>query len=175
MRARSQLCLFFVAVLLTGISIAAVAKGDRSAKEENVAVVIGQAGEQYPIYGIGGITVTGGHHGFWSSNMKSSEIKIDGSGISAQKLMPVYMDRDFSAVAGGAYFVSSVAVCTLPTAVGAAGQEIVVCNTSKNATITYQTIQSEILLGGDQSGKVVNSSPGKVDRFISDGKGWYRE
>jgi hypothetical protein len=82
--------------------------------------------------------------------------------------------EDFTAAANGAYFVSNVAICTLPTAVGAAGQEIVVCNTNKSGTITYQTVLGE-MLGSDESGPVVNSIPGKVDRFISDGKGWYRE
>jgi len=167
--------LFVAAVLLTGLSIAAVAKKANSRADENVAVILGQAGEQYPIYGVGGIKVSGGHHGMWSSNMKSSGIQIDGSGVSAQKFMPVNVNTDFSAAPNGAYFVSNSAVCILSTAVGAAGQEIVVCNTTRNATITYQTVPGEILLVGDQSGPVVNSSPGKVDRFISDGKGWYRE
>ena len=50
-----------------------------------------------------------------------------------------------------------------------------VCNAGKSTTITYQALPGESLVGGDQSAPVVNSSQGKVDRFISDGKGWFRE
>jgi hypothetical protein len=175
MRARSQLCFLFAAVLFAEFSTAAVAKNASSREDENSAVVFGEAGERYPIVGVGGIRVVGGHHGWFTSNMKSSAIQIDGSGISAQKFVPVNVSGDFIAAANGAYFVSNVAICTLPTAVGAAGQEIVVCNTNKSGTITYQTVLGEVLLGGDQSGPVVSSIPGKVDKFISDGKGWYRE
>jgi hypothetical protein len=175
MIARSRLCLLFTAVFLAGLSIPTVGKDARSPNDENSAVVLGEAGERYPIYGVGGIRVSGGHHGWWASNMKSSAIQIDGSAISTQKLAPVNVDTDFSAAANGAYFVSNVSVCTLPTAVGVAGQELVVCNTSKNANVTCQTVQGEILHDSDQSETAVNLTPGKVDRFISDGKGWYRE
>jgi len=168
MKARSQLCLFFAA-LLTVLANTALAKYASPPDDENSALIVGCAGEKYPISGVGGIRVIGGHHGHWSTNIKTSPIQIDGSSISSQRFQPVYVDTDFSAAANGAYFVSKSSVCTLSTASGAAGQEIVVCNTSKDATITYQTVQGEVLRGGDQSG------PGKVDRFISDGKGWYRE
>jgi hypothetical protein len=175
MRAKSQLCLLFVAILFGGLSHAALAKNDKSAHDGNLAVVIGEAGEQYPIYGAGGIKVTGGHHGFFASNMKTSAIEIDGGGISAHKYAAVNVTSDFTATAGGAYFVSGVCLCTLGPAADSAGQEVVVCNAGKSTTITYQALPGESLVGGDQSAPVVNSSQGKVDRFISDGKGWFRE
>ena len=77
-------------VLLCSILLASLASGPGQAKapaDENLAVIIGESGEQYPIYGAGGIRVSGGHHGIWMSNMKRSAIEIDGSGISAQRLV----------------------------------------------------------------------------------------
>jgi hypothetical protein len=164
-------------LILGGVSPDALAKHAAvPASEQNGAVILGNAGESYPIYGAGGIRVTGGHHGFFSSNMKSSQIEIDGSGISAGKLIPTNEISDFPAAAHGAYFVSGSSVCTLATAVGAAGDEIVVCNAGKDVTITYQTSNGETLIGADQVGVLmVNKTPGKVDKFISDGKSWYRE
>jgi len=137
--------------------------------------VLGMAGEQYPIYGAGGIKVTGGHHGFFSSNMKSSAIEIDGSGISAHKFAPVNVTSDFTAMAGGAYFVSGNCVCNLGPATGNAGQEVAICNAAKSTTITYANLPGEFVYGVDQSATVTNSNQGKVDKFISDGKGWFRE
>jgi len=168
-RAKSQLSLILSAAFLTSCLTAALGKQVDFSNVENMALVLGQAGERYPIYGVGGIRVSGGHRGMWASNMKSSAIQIDGSGISAQKFEPFNVSTDFVAAANGAYFVSSDCICTLSTATVAAGQEIVVCNTNGNARITYRTVLGETLIGSDQSG------PGSVDRFISDGKRWYRE
>jgi len=64
--------------------------------------------------------------------------------------------------------------CTLKTAAGVAGQEIIVCNTSKDGAITYNTTFGETI-SGNRSGGFTNSTPYKVDRFISDGKAWYKE
>jgi len=164
-------------LILAGVSIDAFAKhATAPAEEQNGAVILGLAGESYPIYGVGGIRVTGGHHGMFSSNMKSSQIEIDGSAIAAQKLIPANEISDFAAVSRGAYFVNRSSVCTLASAMGAAGEEIVVCNAGKDVTITYQTKNGESLFGVEQLGVlIVNKTPGKVDRFISDGKSWYRE
>jgi hypothetical protein len=180
MKVKSQLCLLFATFMCSGLTLAADARGGskQAGSAENMALVVGAAGEAYPIYGAGGIRVTGGHHGIFSSNLKSSAIEIDGSGISAQKYLPVSVSADFSASPNAAYFVSDASICTLPSAAGCAGQEIVVCNTSQNATITYQAASGETVYGGEQAGAalgaVVNSRQGKVDRFISDGKNWYR-
>ena len=164
-------------LIVGGVPLNALAKHATVAPEnQNGAVILGMAGESYPIYGAGGIRVSGGHHGFFSSNMKSSQIEIDGSGISAQKLSPANETSDFTAAIRGAYFVSHSAVCTLASAQNVAGEEVVVCNAGKDVTITYQTVNGETLLGGEQLGVlIVNKNPGKVDRFISDGKSWYRE
>jgi len=164
-------------LLLAGVSVGALAKhAEVSPQDQNGALIIGEAGESYPIYGVGGIRVSGGHHGMFMSNMKKSQIEIDGSAISANKLIPSNQTSDFAAVSRSAYFVSHSAVCTLTSAANAAGEEIVVCNAGKDVTITYQTIVGESLIGGEQLGLlIVNNKPGKVDRFISDGKSWYRE
>ncbi len=165
-------------VLLCSILLASLASGPGQAKapaDENLAVIIGESGEQYPIYGAGGIRVSGGHHGIWMSNMKRSAIEIDGSGISAQRFVPVTENSDFTASALSAYFVSGSSVCTLPPASSGRGQEIVVCNASDGTTIAYQTVNGERLLGASQSGQATNSALGKVDRFISDGRSWYKE
>ncbi len=179
MNARSKLFLpllasSFAFLLLAYLSGIAIAKHDRP-EEENMAIIFGEASERYPIFGSGGIKVSGGHHGIFMSNTKSSAIQIDGSGISAQKYVPSYMQADFTAAPNGAFFVSNSAKCTMPPAAGAAGQEIVVCNTGSNVTITYQAANGEPLPGSGPSGKLENLTPGKVDRFLSDGKTWYRE
>jgi hypothetical protein len=176
MKARPWLHSVLSIVLLAGFSAPALAKHAAAPKEENGAVILGEAGESYPIYGAGGIRVTGGHHGFFTSNMKRSEIEIDGSAISAQKLTAINETADFLAAPNCAYFVSQAAVCTLSSAVGAAGEEVIVCNTGNEITITYQTTNGETLFGCEQLGVLfVNKKPGKVDKFISDGKSWYHE
>lgn len=164
-------------LIFGGVSLGAVAKHAAvSPEDQNGALIIGEAGEAYPIYGVGGIRVSGGHHGMFMSNMKKSQIEIDGSAISAQKMIPSNQISDFAAVSRSAYFVTHSAVCTLTSAANAAGEEIVVCNAGKDVTITYQTVVGESLIGGEQLGVlIVNNKPGKVDRFISDGKSWYRE
>ncbi len=164
-------------LILGGVSLGALAKHAAvSPQDQNGALIIGEAGESYPIYGVGGIRVSGGHHGLFMSNTKSSQVEIDGSAISAQKMIPSNQISDFAAVSRSAYFVSHSAVCTLTSAANAAGEEILVCNAGKDVTITYQTIVGESLIGGEQLGLlIVNKTPGKVDRFISDGKSWYRE
>jgi hypothetical protein len=111
----------------------------------------------------------------FASNMKSSSIEIDGSGITAQKYLTVIENEDFTAAAGGAYFATADVVCTLAAAASAAGQETVVCNTGKGASIKYKTAAGETVVGADLPGVMVNATPGKVDRFISDGRFWYKE
>jgi hypothetical protein len=176
MKTKLWLCFLLSNLIFAGNSTAALAKHTDPAQNENRAVIIGEAGESYPIYGTGGIRVTGGHHGMFASNMKSSQIEIDGSGITPQKTMAVSVNEDFTAAASGAYFVSNTCVCTLSSAVGVAGQELIICNAAKGVTVTYQTLNSETLIGAKQLGLLlVNNSYGQVDKFISDGKSWFRE
>jgi hypothetical protein len=155
-------------------------KTTEQADEIPVAQIYGEAGERYDLFGTGGITVTQSPRpGMWHSNMRSYHIDIDGSGMSPSGLAPsngagVFPEADFIASAGSSYFVSGSATCTLKTAAGVAGKEIIVCNASKDGTITYNTTFGETI-SGNQSGAVTNSTPYKVDRFISDGKTWYKE
>ncbi|MDR3615412.1 MAG: hypothetical protein P4L53_17770 [Candidatus Obscuribacterales bacterium] len=176
MKTKLWLCFLLSNLIFAGNSTAALAKHADPAQSENMAVIIGNTGEQYPIYGTGGIRVTGGHHGMFTSNMKTSQIEIDGSGITPQKTMAVSINEDFTAAPGGAYFVSNPCVCTLSSAVGVAGQEITICNAAKGVTVTYQTLNGETLIGAKQLGLLlVNNSYGQVDKYISDGKSWFRE
>ena len=141
----------------------------------NSALIRGEAGENYPIVGTGGIRVSGGHHGMWMSNMKTSTVLIDGSGILAQKFPAVAENSDFNAACGSSYFVSQTSVCMLPQASTSAGQEVVVCNTASNGAITYKAQTGDRLFGANQAGVIVSSQSGKVDRFLCDGSTWYRE
>jgi hypothetical protein len=176
MKTKLWLCFLLSNFMFAAHTPAALAKHADPAQSENMAVIIGNTGESYPIYGTGGIRVTGGHHGMFTSNMKTSQIEIDGSGITPQKTMAVNTNEDFAAAAGGAYFVANTCVCTLSSATGVAGQEIVICNTAKGATVTYQTTNGEALVGAKPLGLLlVNNSYGQVDKFISDGKSWFRE
>lgn len=178
MRIRTQIGLVCLILPLTFMSTGSFAKDRHAADEsDNGAVILGEAGESYPIVGSGGIKVTGGHHGMWASNMKRSTIEVDGSGIAAKSFSPVIETADFTASANAAYFVSQTSICTLPTAAGAAGQEIVVCNTGSGSKISYQAFNGQALMNGPapDSSPYINSTTGKVDRFIADGTRWYRE
>jgi hypothetical protein len=167
----------FCLILVAGLSTPVLAK-DRSGSKpenENLAIIVGEAGEQYPLFGSGGIKVSGGHHGMFMSNMKRSAIQIDGSDIAAKSMAPFNETADFNSAAGCAYFVSQTSTCTLPSAIGVAGQEVVVCNTGSGTKISYQTSAGESIFAGNEAAAYTNSTQGKVDRFLSDGKSWYRE
>ena len=154
------------------------------------AVLYGMSGERYVLYGTGGVTVEQSPKpGMWHSNMFTYKIRIDGgnsggdthagniagsSAFAPASLAARRLASNFFANSGGAYFVSGTAVCTLPSATGCAGKEILVCNTSKDGTITYNTSSGESI-SGSASGALTNSTANKVDRFISDGSNWYRE
>jgi len=173
--------LLIVAVLVVTVWQTAHAKRDDSAQqgdEVSVASVFGMAGERYDFYGTGGITVEQSPKPGWiHSNMKTYKIRIDGGANSNQagpSLEPVNEEASFNAAAGCAYFVSHTANCTLPSAADVAGKEVVVCNKGAGIAITYGTRFGESI-SGNQSGALVNSTPYQVDRFISDGKNWYKE
>jgi len=129
------------------------------------------------LYGSGGIKVT---NQLIPDRIDRYSVCIDGSPIGSGSgtggqslgLKASNIEGDFNASASSAYFVSRSANCTLPTATGVAGKEIVVSN--KGGKITYTTTSGETI-SGNPSGALTNSTPYKVDRFISDGKNWYRE
>jgi hypothetical protein len=150
------------------------AEAEKKAANDNDAVIFGDAGERYPITGTGGIKVTGGHKGIFESNWKTSSIEIDGSGVTAHNFTATNETGDFTAAANGAFFVDQSATCTLSPADAAAGQELIVCNATAGGTVTYKAAAGETL-GGSVNATLVNSTAGKVDRFISDGKSWYHE
>jgi hypothetical protein len=81
----------------------------------------------------------------------------------------VRVDADFSAATNGKYFVVKTASCTLPSAVAAAGKEILVWNACPSAgVVTYKTTQGQTISGA-ASGSVTNATVYKLDRFMSDG------
>jgi hypothetical protein len=183
-------CCIIASCLWSLLPIAAQAKKHESEEQGEAiptAVVTGLAGESYVFYGTGGITVDETPRpGMWHSNMKTYKIRIDGSnmasgnapaaagGFAASNFAAATVESDFQAFPNTAYFVSTSATCTLPSGSGAAGREIIVCNNSKTGTVTYNTTSGETV-SGNASGALTNSTPYKVDRFISDGKSWYRE
>lgn len=87
----------------------------------------------------------------------------------------VRVDADFSATTNGTYFVVKTASCTLPSAVTAAGKEILVWNSCPSGgVVTYKTTQGQTISGA-ASGSLTNATVYKLDRFMSDGDNWYRE
>lgn len=171
---------FLASALVLILATTTQAKKNEQSQEESIpyAAIYGMAGESYILYGTGGITIEESPKpGMWHSNMKSYKICIDGSGMAGPNAAANFTTfrpaSDFNAVASFAYFVSQPVTCTLPTATTAAGKEIIVCNTGASNTITYNTSNGETISGA-QSGSLTNSTPYKVDRFISDGTAWYR-
>jgi len=165
----------------------------------SMAVVYGMSGERYIFYGTNGITIQQDHRpGMFHSNMSTYRIRIDGSGAgsnSEDASTPVAtattvaptgttstaapangafnQDSDFTANPNCSYFVSGTVVCVMPSASGIAGSEIKVCNTG-GAKIKYTTRYGETI-SGSPSGEVLNSTSYQVDRFLSDGKNWFKE
>jgi len=165
-----------VSLMLVSVGTSAMAKSSKAETEEqNYALMLGEAGEKYPVVGTGGIKVTGGHHGMWTSNIKTSAIQIDGSGISAQHYAPFTKSADFAASPNCAYFVDTSCVCTLPPAENCAGAEIVVGNDGASATVLYRSFDGSSLPGAQNGIEMSNSVKGKVDKFISDGNTWLKE
>jgi hypothetical protein len=114
---------------------------------------------------VGGTRFTYGHY----------EVTIDGSGISQGGMNAVNIDHDFSATTGAAYFVSKPATCTLPSAIDLAGKEILVWNAiTSGGAVTYNTTDNQPI-SGSASGSLVNATPYKLDRFMSNGTNWFKE
>jgi len=170
--------LLIVATMVVTVWPSAHGKRDDSANENQHASIYGEAGERYDLFGTGGITVDQSPRPGWiHSNMKSYRIQIDGSAMSGQtggSFNAINEEASFDAAATCAYFVSHNATCTLPSAADVAGKEVSVCNKGGGISITYATKSGETI-SGNQSGTLVNSTPYQVDRFISDGRNWYKE
>ena len=77
----------------------------------------------------------------------------------------------FSAVASNAYIVTATATCTLPTAVGVTGQEIVVVNDISSGTLTFNTTSSQTI-SGLSSGSLTTTVQQDAFTFVSDGSNW---
>lgn len=84
---------------------------------------------------------------------------------------------NFSASAQNAYGVSTAGgavVCTLPTAVGIDGQEIVVSLRTAGNALTFNTTSSQTI-DGQASGAISTSVRYNTYRFMSDGANWVME
>jgi len=84
---------------------------------------------------------------------------------------------NFSAVAQNAYGVDTsggAVVCTLPTAVGIAGQEIVVSLRTAGNNLTFNTTSAQTV-DGQASGAIVTGVRYNTYRFMSDGANWIME
>ena len=128
----------------------------------------------YHIRGTGGIKVSMPRKlGWMVTSGDTYDINVDGSAI-AGGFGAEYPSSDFAAAAGKAYFLNAPATCLLPSAAQAAGKEIAVCNTGSSGSITYTTTDGQTI-SGQASGSVSNSKPYKTDRFISDGRNWFKE
>jgi hypothetical protein len=125
--------------------------------------------------GTGGIKVNTVLTGGGRFTLGHYEVGIDGSGISSGGISAVNVDHNFNAAVSTAYFVSKPATCTLPSALNVAGKEVLVWNACPfGGIISYGTSTGQ-LISGKQAAKLSNSTPYRLDRFMSDGSNWYEE
>lgn len=78
----------------------------------------------------------------------------------------------FSAVADNQYIVTATATCTLPTAVGASGQRILVIWNASSGTLTFNTTSSQTM-SGIASGALTTTVQYDTYEFVSDGSNWF--
>jgi hypothetical protein len=185
MRIKFLCSLFCCAGILAILSLTAIAKQQRPAvpygnnQFDWFAEVPWQPGgndvvrSHIELIGAGGIKVKAVHDDGGAVN-GTYEVFVDGSGIAAPAVTAIKVDADFQASANCAYFVSRTATCTLPSAIGLAGKEILVWNAAPSSSVKYNTTLDQ-KISGSASGALSNSSPYKLDRFMSDGSDWFRE
>jgi hypothetical protein len=130
-------------------------------------------GSHIELIGAGGIKINAMHDNGGAVS-GTYEVFVDGSGIAPPAVTAVKVDADFQASANSSYFVSRSATCTLPSAIGLAGKEILVWNAAPSTLVRYNTTLDQ-KISGSASGALTNSSPYKLDRFMSDGSDWFRE
>lgn len=130
----------------------------------------------YQFFGTGGIKVSMPHlpgNRFTAGDIY--RVYVDGSSISsAGGFLATSASSDFSAAAGQAYFVTAPLTCQLPSALEAAGKEIIVCNKLAQGKITYTNVSAQTI-SGHISGSLINSRQYQIDLFISDGSNWFKE
>jgi hypothetical protein len=127
------------------------------------------------VFGTGGIKVNTVLTGGSKFTLGHYEVGIDGSGISSAGFSPATVDHDFNAAVSTAYFVSKTATCTLPSALNVPGKEVLVWNACPRAgTISYGT-SAQQMISGKPPAALSNSTPYRLNRFMSDGNNWYEE
>ena len=129
------------------------------------------------------LPVTSGGTGLSSIGANGSYLGVSGGAFaflsSPSPISFTYSSKtaNFSASAQNAYGVSTAGgavVCTLPTAVGIDGQEIVVSLRTAGNALTFNTTSSQTI-DGQASGAIVTGVRYNTYRFMSDGANWIME
>ena len=111
--------------------------------------------------------------GIWIWVLRNSRVIISSSGGGFTHLGST-TTGNFTADVQTAYSVDSSAgsvVCTLPTAVGNGGKEIVVEHLITGNSLTFNTTSSQNI-SGQASGAIVNNTRYNVFRFMSNSVNW---
>ncbi len=80
----------------------------------------------------------------------------------------------FTAAVSNCYEVTATSTCTLPTASGNAGKEIMVWLNASSGTLTFATTSSQTM-SGIASGSLTTSTQYDLYRFVSNGSNWIIE
>ena len=129
------------------------------------------------------LPVTSGGTGLSTIGSNGTYIGVSGGALAYLSFpSPVYFTyssktSSFTASAQNAYGVSTAGgavVCTLPTAVGIDGQEIVVSLRTAGNNLTFNTTSSQTI-DGQASGAIVTGVRYNTYRFMSDGANWVME
>src|SRR5271163_2541444 len=180
MRTKLLCCLSFALGLLAMLSINGIAKNNLAEPfGDNIfcwysdvplnAQTNSVAKSPTNLFGTGGIKVNAVRTGGSRFTLGHYEVGIDGSGISSGSISAVSVDHDFNASVSTAYFVSKPATCTLPSALNVAGKEVLVWNVCPSGGIISYDTSAGQLISGKQTAKLSNSTPNRLDRFMSDG------
>lgn len=128
----------------------------------------GTATEMKTVSGTGGVTVT----------LSAGSLVIDGASVVGTNPGTGFTASNktgsFSAAVNNVYFVagaSADATATLPTAVGVAGKEILLVNTSASHGIVIATTSAQTVSGA-ASASITIASQYSTLRVVSDGANW---
>lgn len=106
---------------------------------------------------------------FQTGTIPSALLPSSSSGLSYSS-----QSSSFSAAVGSCYEVTATATCTLPTAVGNSGKELMVWFNAASGTLTFNTTSSQTM-NGIASGSLTTSTQYDLYRFISNGSNWIIE
>jgi hypothetical protein len=104
----------------------------------------------------------------------SGGITIASSGSGGGGFTFSSQSSSFTAATSYCYEVTATATCTLPTAVGNSGKEIMVWLNATSSTLTFDTTSSQTM-SGIASGSLTTSTQYDLYRFVSNGSNWIIE